>query len=240
VKKQYSNRRSMGGSRNQLLAAFLEEISGTAFVRYPDAVKTVIHRRAGVYALYKGDKLYYVGLASNLMSRLKAHLRDRHKGLWDRFSVYLVHDSNHIRQLEALLLRIAKPPGNHVRGRMKRSSNLSKLLQIEIKRVDENNRAALFGVNALRIRRKRITRRTKGTLMLSGLIEKRMSLRGERNGKKFKATLRRDGYTWYKGKRFESPSGAARAALGRIVNGWTFWRYRKSASVWVRLQELRD
>ena len=41
----------------------------------------MIKRRAGVYALYrKQEKLYYVGLASNLMGRSKAHLRDRHTG----------------------------------------------------------------------------------------------------------------------------------------------------------------
>jgi type I restriction-modification system DNA methylase subunit len=35
-------------------------------------------RRHGVYALYRGNRLYYVGLASNLRSRLNTHLRDRH------------------------------------------------------------------------------------------------------------------------------------------------------------------
>jgi hypothetical protein len=40
------------------------------------------------------------------MGRLKGHLRDCHKGLWDRFSVYLTSDAEHIKELESLLLRI--------------------------------------------------------------------------------------------------------------------------------------
>jgi hypothetical protein len=235
-----SGRKRKPQSSDQLLVGFLEGISGKVFERYPQVVKAVIHRRAGVYSLYKGADLYYVGLASNLMSRLKTHLRDRHKGLWDRFSVYLVHDSEHIRQLESLLLRIAKPTGNRVAGRMTRSSNLYRQLHLAIKRVDDNDRASLLGVNALRQRRKRVTRLGKGTLMLAGLIEKRIVLRGERGGKSYKATLRTDGYTWYGGKRYESPSGAGKAALGHSVNGWTFWRYRKGRKVWVPLKGLRD
>jgi hypothetical protein len=58
---------------------------------YRDIVRTMIRGKSGVYALYKQDKLYYVGLASNLMTRVNGHLKDRHHGAWDRFSVYLTN-----------------------------------------------------------------------------------------------------------------------------------------------------
>lgn len=79
--------------------------------QYPAVIQTLIRGKSGVYALYNGDRLYYVGLASNLMGRLKGHVRDRHEGLWNRFSVYLTAHSeqSHIRELDALLLRITKP-----------------------------------------------------------------------------------------------------------------------------------
>ena len=72
---------------------------------YRPLLRDLIRGHAGVYALYKQDRLYYVGLASNLMGRVNNHLRDRHKGKWDRFSVYLTTTAAHIRPLEALVLR---------------------------------------------------------------------------------------------------------------------------------------
>lgn len=42
----------------------------------------------------------------------------------------------------------------------------------------------------------------------------------------------------YGDKVFWSPSGAAKAALGGPVNGWTFWRFRRNGE-WVKLAELR-
>ena len=83
------------------------------------------------------------------------------------------------------------------------------------------------------------TRRGTGTLVLAGLFERRTPLRGEYRGKTYRATLRRDGYISYKGRLFESPQGAARAALGRPRRGWYFWRYRDETGEWVRLLSLK-
>jgi hypothetical protein len=41
-----------------------------------------IRGRRGVYALCRRGKPYYVGLASNLKSRLRTHLRDKHGVKW--------------------------------------------------------------------------------------------------------------------------------------------------------------
>lgn len=91
---------------NSIVREFVEGISGKVLEQYRPLIGQLIKRRAGVYALYKNDRLYYVGLASNLMARVNGHLKDRHKGKWDRFSVYLTIADSHIRPLEALLLRI--------------------------------------------------------------------------------------------------------------------------------------
>lgn len=77
-------------SNRQLVVGQLEEVSWKVLADYRESVADLIRRQAGVYALFRRDKLYYAGLASNLMSRLNGHLRDRHHGKWDRFSVYLI------------------------------------------------------------------------------------------------------------------------------------------------------
>ena len=59
------------------------------FDAYAEIIREMIKRKSGVYALYRRGSLYYVGLAGNLSGRQKNHRRDRHSGLWDRFSVYL-------------------------------------------------------------------------------------------------------------------------------------------------------
>ncbi len=83
-------------------------------------IRQYVRRRQGVYALYRGRKLYYVGLASNLRSRLRHHLKDRHQDSWDTFSVYITISDGHLRELEALILRIIKPPGNKQNALMPR------------------------------------------------------------------------------------------------------------------------
>ena len=49
-----------------LVVEYLENISRTAIKRYPEIITEYARRRSGVYALYKGEDLYYVGLAKNL------------------------------------------------------------------------------------------------------------------------------------------------------------------------------
>jgi hypothetical protein len=71
-----------------LVCQHLENISRQALEKYQHIIKQYVRYRHGVYALYRRDKLYYVGLASNLRTRLGHHLKDRHGQSWDRFSVY--------------------------------------------------------------------------------------------------------------------------------------------------------
>src|SRR5438094_371188 len=101
----------------QLVCQHLENIGRTALERYQKIIRRYVHGRHGVYALYKRDKLYYVGLAGNLSWRLKHHLKDRHGESWDKFSVYLTIGDSHLRELESLVLRITMPKGNKQKGK---------------------------------------------------------------------------------------------------------------------------
>src|SRR5512135_2518472 len=93
----------------QLFCQHLENISGAALEEHSGVIRRLFSRRHGIYALYRKNRVYYVGLATNLRNRLKHHLRDRHKGKWDRFSIYLTLDAAHLKEFEALILRISKP-----------------------------------------------------------------------------------------------------------------------------------
>jgi predicted GIY-YIG superfamily endonuclease len=83
--------------RAQLVSQHLENISHEALSKYQDVIRSYVRGHQGIYALYRKNELYYVGLAGNLRSRLKSHLRDRHKKLWDRFSVYLTIGDSHLK-----------------------------------------------------------------------------------------------------------------------------------------------
>ena len=110
--------------RSQLVSQHLENISSEALDKYQDVIRGYVRGRQGIYALYRRNKLYYVGLASNLRNRLQHHLRDRHKGIWDRFSVYLTIGDSHLKELESLILRTVKPRGNSQSGKFIKSENL--------------------------------------------------------------------------------------------------------------------
>jgi hypothetical protein len=225
-------------NQKPLVLRHLEDVSWRVLEEYPEVIKTMIRRQAGIYVLYRRDKLYYVGLASNLMGRLKSHLKDRHHGLWDRFSVYLTIDDEHMKELESLLLRIVEPSGNRTGGKFAKSQNLVPVLNHAMSESDANKRARLLGGKVAQRRMRNTSRRGTGTLQLAGIVERPIVLQAHYNGQRLRAVLRRDGQIKYAQKLYESPSGAARAATGASVNGWNFWHYRNK-SKWIPLSNIK-
>ena len=124
-------------------------------------------------------------------------------------------------------------------GRLPGAKDQKRALNRAMTEADSNRRASFLGGNDVRNRMKRKTNKTTGTNVLDGLVSRRMQLRGERGGVRYTATLRRDGQISYAGQLFASPSMAGRAALGRNVNGWVFWKYRDGKKGWVLLNTLR-
>lgn len=87
--------------------------------RFEEVHSVLLHHR-GVYALDKGDWLYYIGIAGrNLAGRIRHHTRDKHAKKWGKFSLYICKSVKTIAALEKLFLRIAKPPGNGQIGRLR-------------------------------------------------------------------------------------------------------------------------
>jgi hypothetical protein len=117
-----------------LVIGYLERVSRSVFDRYSDEITELVGNRHGIYALYRNNNLYYVGLARNLKGRVKHHLRDRHAERWDHFSMYLVHSEHCLRDLEALAIRIAYPEGNKMRGKFGGAPDLRKSLEEKLTR----------------------------------------------------------------------------------------------------------
>jgi len=224
--------------RNPLVLHYLEEVSWRVLEDYPRFIRQMIRGRAGIYALYRKDKLYYIGLAQNLMGRLKTHLRDRHHGSWDRFSVYLTIHDEHIRELEALLLRIGAPRGNRAKGKFAKASSLLPLLNRSMQDADADRRAQILGGRVARQRTRQKIRGASGTVPLAGVVERAMALRAKYGGETYKAALRANGWISYKRVLYSSPSAAASAATRKTLNGWSFWHYRDRGK-WVPLAQLR-
>ncbi len=223
----------------RLVTQHLELIHWEILKSYPEVIRALIRRRPGVYALYRKDKLYYVGLATNPMGRLNQHLRDRHGSAWDHFSVYLTVHDDHLKELESLILRIVKPKGNKQSGHFQRSISLYQTLNIGVKDADAERRAELLGGGVARRRRKTRVSRASRKLPLAGTVDRAIRLKGIRAGWEYRATLRKDGRIRYKNRLFDTPSHAARTAVGKGCSGLSFWRYRAKNGEWVALRNLK-
>src|SRR5688572_20606912 len=216
--------------RAQLVCQQMENVSSLVLEEYQDIIRGMIRGRNGVYALYKGEKLYYVGLATNLRGRLKQHLKDRHRALWDRFSVYLTIGDHHIKEMESLLLRIARPAGNRQIGKFVKCENLDRRFKREVRALHREQLTILFGRKPKKVSGRGSAPDSPVLAPYVGDI-RRNRLRGRTKGKFIRARVRSDGSITVRGsrgKKFNSPSLAAIHALKRNANGWQFWQYERS------------
>ena len=127
VKKKATTRTKKGA----LVRGFLEQKDRKGFELLLPRYKEVIGSSSGIYALYNGKKLYYVGIAQNLLARVSAHLRDKHKKKWDRVSFFIIDSHQYSKDIETVILRIASPKGNGTRGKFARHYELQdKLNQV--------------------------------------------------------------------------------------------------------------
>jgi len=233
----------MGRKRSPLVSQYLENVSRRALKDYQGVIRGFVRGRHGIYVLYRRGRVQYIGLAQNLRTRIRAHLRDRHADSWDRFSVYLTIADSHMKELESLLLRIAKPTGNRAGGRFAEAENLNRRLKREIKEQQKKDLDEVLGGKS-RAARDAKRERAKGdvasTTALGAFPNRPRILRGRHKDKTHVARVLRDGSISYGGKRFQSPSMAAAAACRRkTANGWWFWKYQRAPGDWVRLRELR-
>lgn len=226
--------------RKSLVSQHLENISRDALEKYQNIIRRYVRRRQGVYALYRRNKLYYVGLAGNLRSRLSHHLRDRHGESWDRFSVYLTIGDSHLKELESLILRIVKPPANRVIGKFASSQDIRRLFAKDIRAHQRDELISLLGRVNLNDQQGEKSENGKKQPALAQYISGPIKLQARYKGKLIRASVREDGLIRFGRKTYTSPSlSGAAACKRRSCNGWTFWSYERAPGDWVRLTELR-
>jgi len=130
-------------TQQPLVAAHINGVSVGAIQRHLKCFREFIgNRKCGVYVLRTDGDIYYVGLASSLRSRLAAHLKDHHRGKWDRFDLYIIRKgkAKYLRELESLLIRVAKPTGNRTEPKFVKHNNMTK----QFERALHQEIAALF------------------------------------------------------------------------------------------------
>jgi hypothetical protein len=221
--------------KHHLVIEHLENIGAEVFERFAPVITRFVDRRNGIYALYKGEALYYVGLASNLKGRVKQHLSDRHAHKWDRFSVYLTQGDRYMRELESLLLRITPTKGNRVKGKLAGSRDLKRELQQNIKELQRMELSGLLGNKHAAAKPKQKAPKKDTALPMA---ERLVFLKREYKGKLYRATWRRDGTVKLNGALYDSLSAAGRAVTKRGTNGWSFWMARNEEGEWVKLNAL--
>lgn len=227
--------------RAQLVCQHLENISREALERHQEIIRQYVRGRQGVYALYRRNKLYYVGLATNLRNRLKHHLKDQHGLSWDRFSVYLTIGDHHLRELEALILRTVKPSGNKQKGKFVKSEDLRRRFRRDIKRSVMAEVEDLFcdGRSNQRHPESKKIRTQKGKAILADYVSGSLKLRAWYKDRTFRALLKKNGMVRYASKEYKSPSLAGCAVIKHACNGWHFWHYERAPGDWVALDNLR-
>jgi hypothetical protein len=234
-------------AKGQLVSEYLEKISGDILQDYPDVIRSYVKGKHGIYALYRRNRLYYVGQASNLRMRLGQHLKDRHAGKWDRFSIYITTTADHMRDLESLIIRIASPQENRVRGGFVATENLRERLRQDIeayfsKRISswiDGETPHLPNRDKRKNQDKLPNKEDRTARDLGGLLKRNQTLRAIHKGKTFLAKVRANGRISLNAKFFDSPSGAGNYVTKRSTDGWHFWRYRNDEGKWRPIDELR-
>jgi hypothetical protein len=125
-------RKRKKSGRGLLVNSYAEGIKRKVLEQNPEVFERVVRRRSGLYTLMKGHSLYYVGLSVKLKSRLNRHLDDRHRGEWDTFSFYSIGKKKYLKDIESVLVRVARPSGNIQKGKFGKNKNLKKRLIKEL------------------------------------------------------------------------------------------------------------
>jgi len=219
-----AKRRKRKHSSRPIVSGYLEKVSANIFDSFKEEIISVIAGHQGVYVLYRKNKLYYVGLAIDLKNRISHHLLDRHQGKWTHFSLYMIRREEHTRELESLLLRIADPSGNAVRGKL-RTTNLLPKLKAQVKEKFKDILIDIFDKGSDQ-KNKKLRRKHKFN-PLKGCFPQGKPILATWRGKKYKAWVSPRGSIKFDGQTFYSPSAVGKSIReGRATNGWVFWRFK--------------
>ncbi len=227
-----------------IVEAYLERIGQKVFKDFSSVITGLIKGNQGIYALYKKDKLYYIGLASNLKIRIKHHLNDKHKNCWTHFSLYIISKQEHIKEFESVILRVAYPKGNSVKGKLSRAKNLRPRLKKEMKEESVKQIDDIIGGRKKTVKKakaKKTTLKIKSKdRPLKGIFPGGKVIYAAYKNEEYKAWVYSNGRIKYKGQFYDNPSAVGKAVIKRkTINGWTFWKYKNKKAQLVCIDTLR-
>lgn len=124
--------RESGPRRGSLIQYALDDIKRESFDVIRRELRSTLKGNAGVYALYKGDKLVRVGLARDIYNRLKHHSKDK-KLKWNKASLFILKKVTYLKDLETAIVRIARPKYNDQKGRVKDEHFLKRFLRKQVR-----------------------------------------------------------------------------------------------------------
>lgn len=124
TEKKTEKKPTKPSGKGSLVKGYLEKKDRRGFELLLPRYKEVIGSSSGIYALYQGKKLYYVGIAQNLLGRVGWHTKDKHKNHWDKVSFFVIDKHRYSKDIETVILRIAEPRGNGTRGKFERHYEL--------------------------------------------------------------------------------------------------------------------
>ena len=195
----------------QMIVYQLHRASIDILLEYEKVLINKIGDKGGIYVLYKGKNIYYIGKATKLKQRIKQHFNDKHKDQWDAFSLYVVSDNKFIPELERILIALIKPSGNSLfyQREIKRSENE---LKEAIRSIRDEYLDKLFPSG------KEVN---KSTPFKSKLLKRTFK------GKKYTALLQKDGTVIYNNKKYPSLTAVAKQITKYDrVSGPLFWGMR--------------
>jgi hypothetical protein len=89
-----------------------------------ESVRQELWQKSGIYILYQNGQPYYVGQAKNLWYRIRNHATNqntKHYHLWTHFSAFILSNTDHISELEGLVIAaFGTATANSAKMRMKR------------------------------------------------------------------------------------------------------------------------
>jgi len=128
-RKQHSTKGALIKGMSQRLPS--EILESDIFTEH---LKSMMKRYAGIYALYRGKELYYIGLTKDLLGRIHSHKKDRHARKWDSFTIFRIRRVRYLKDIETLITRLIDTPGNKFKGHIQRDADFNKVLHKVLKK----------------------------------------------------------------------------------------------------------
>ena len=133
--RAHRKRRKSKSSKGALLKGMSRRLPSELLENplFQKKLKELMQGYGGIYALYRGKKLYYTGLTGNLFGRIRWHTKDRHERKWDHFIVFRIQKVKYLKDIETLLHHLVETRGNRNQGKVPRDADFNRVLRTLVK-----------------------------------------------------------------------------------------------------------